>query len=70
MLQLFTYVHSLWLAALPDRDEQGQASAEYALVVLGAAAIAVLVAAWAGSTDRIGQLFDFVLDKVKGKAGK
>jgi hypothetical protein len=69
MVQLVTYLQSIWVWLWPRRSEHGQASAEYALVVLGAAAIAMLVATWAGSTHRIGDLFDFVLDKVRGKAG-
>lgn len=47
-----------------EGDERGQASAEYALVLLGAAAVALLVVAWATKTDRIGKLLDSVLDKI------
>ena len=43
-------------------DEGGQASAEYALVLLGVAAVALLVSAWAARTDGIGRLFDAVMD--------
>ena len=50
-------------------DERGQASAEYALVLLGAAAVALLIVAWATKTDLIGKLLDAVMkaitDKVK-----
>ena len=45
----------------------GQATTEYALVLLGAAVIALLVVAWAtdgGGAGRIGQLFDTVLTNV------
>ncbi|MDZ7679431.1 MAG: DUF4244 domain-containing protein [Acidimicrobiales bacterium] len=45
-------------------DERGQSTAEYALVILGAAAVAALLAAWAGQTNKIGQLLDAVLDKI------
>ena len=48
-------------------DERGQTSAEYALVLLGAAAIALLIVAWATNTDLIGKLFDLVLDTITGK---
>lgn len=48
------------------RDDSGQATAEYALVLLGVAAIAMLVLAWAGQTDRITGLFDAVLDSITG----
>ena len=47
----------------------GQSTAEYALVLLGAAAIAVLVISWATDTNLIGKLFDFVIGKVIGRAG-
>ena len=47
----------------PDhRRERGQATAEYALVLLGAAAVAMLLVAWATQTDAIGGLLDGVLD--------
>jgi Flp pilus assembly pilin Flp len=65
--QLFTYVTAL--AGRRAHDERGQASAEYALVLLGAAAIALLIVAWATKSDLIGKLFDAVIkaitDKVK-----
>jgi hypothetical protein len=44
--------------------QEGQTSAEYALVLLGAAGIALLVGVWAGQTDKIGELFDSVFDGV------
>jgi len=47
--------------------EGGQATVEYALVLLGAAVVALLVVAWAtdgGGTGRIGELFDSVIDTV------
>ena len=45
-------------------SERGQTTAEYALVLVGAATIAMLVIAWAGSTSRIGSLLDAVLRSV------
>ena len=47
-------------------NDRGQATAEYALLILAAASIALLVIAWATSTGRIGQLFDAVIDSVIG----
>lgn len=47
--------------------ERGQATVEYALVLLGAAVVALLVVAWAtddGGSGRIGELFDSVIDNV------
>ena len=46
------------------RDERGQASAEYALVVLGAAFVAFLFVTWAQKSNKIGKLLDAVLDHV------
>lgn len=53
---LFKY---LWRAT-----QAGQTTAEYALVLLGAATIAMLLTAWAGQTNRLGSLFDAVLRSV------
>jgi hypothetical protein len=44
--------------------DAGQTSTEYALVLLGAAGVALLLGAWAGQTDKIGSLFDAVFDGV------
>ncbi len=49
--------------------EEGQATVEYALVVLAAAAIALLVIAWAARTGKIGLLFDLVFDRVLAATG-
>lgn len=46
------------------RGEAGQTTAEYALVILGAATVAVLVLAWATKTTKIGKLLDAVVDSV------
>ncbi len=49
------------------RRDAGQATTEYALVMLGAAAVALLVVTWAtagGGAGRIGRLFDRVIDAV------
>ena len=45
-------------------DERGQTSAEYALVLLGAASIALLVAMWAKDTNKVGDLLDAIFDNV------
>ena len=44
--------------------EAGQTTAEYALVLVGVAAIALLVVAWATQTDAVGRLLDAVLDSI------
>lgn len=56
-----------WLAARVRTTERGQATAEYALVLLGAAAVAVLVVGWAARTGKIGDLLDSVFDQLLGK---
>ncbi len=48
------------------RDERGQTSAEYALVLLGAATVALLIALWAKQTDKLGKLLDTIFDNVTG----
>ena len=52
------------------QDDEGQATTEYALILLAAAVIAVLVITWAtagGGAGRIGDLFDSVFDGVLDK---
>jgi Flp pilus assembly pilin Flp len=52
------------------KDDEGQATTEYALILLAAAVIAVLVITWAtagGGAGRIGDLFDSVFDGVLDK---
>ena len=58
----------------PDTDtdsesvrDRGQATTEYALVMLAAALVALLVVAWAtagGGAGKVGRLFDRILDEV------
>ena len=52
------------------RDERGQATTEYALVLLAAALVALLVVAWAtagGGAAKIARLFNRVIDSVIDK---
>lgn len=46
------------------RNDRGQATAEYALVLLAAAALAGLALAWATRTDAVGRLLDAVLESI------
>jgi len=57
-----------WRLRLANGDQTGQASTEYALVLLGAAAVALLVTGWATHTDKIRHLLDAVLDQVLRRA--
>ncbi len=45
-------------------DERGQSTAEYALVLLGAAGVALLLIAWATKTGKVTRLLDGVIDRV------
>ncbi len=49
------------------RREDGQASAEYALVILAAAAIALVLIAWAKSSGKLPAFFDKVIDNLMGQ---
>jgi hypothetical protein len=46
--------------------DAGQTTAEYALVLIGAAAIAALLITWATKTDLVGNLFGWVMERVMG----
>ena len=50
--------------APPARAERGQGTVEYALILLGAAAVALAVVAWVSRTDLIGRLFDTVVGRI------
>lgn len=51
----------------PANEDSGQTTAEYALVLVGVAAIALLIVAWAADTNKIGRLLDSVLDSILDK---
>lgn len=54
----------------PDRGDAGQATAEYALVLLGAALVALLLVTWAtggGGAGKIGALLDTVVDSITSR---
>ena len=62
-------LNPLWIRALTFlRREEGQTTAEYALVILAAAAVAVVLIAWARSSGRLPAFFDQVIDQVIGDA--
>ncbi len=60
MLQLLSNA-LLSLLRRADRSHSGQSTAEYALVMIAAAAIAGLVLTWAKHTNLIGGLFNTVV---------
>ena len=45
-------------------DDRGQSTAEYALVLLGAAGIALLLMTWATKTDKVTHLLNGVVDSL------
>jgi len=55
------------VASRRRRDEGGQATAEYALVLLGAAAVAVTLVNWAGG-GHIAHFFDVIFEKLMAAA--
>jgi len=73
MLRTLVSLHVLALVTT-DRirrrlaDDRGQSTAEYALVLLGAAGVALLLVAWATKTDKVTKLLNAVLDNVLGDA--
>ncbi len=64
-----SFVLELWVRASSIlRREEGQTTAEYALVILAAAAVAVVLIAWARSSGKLPAFFDQVIDQVIGDA--
>ena len=63
LLRLLTNLHT-WLAQ--RRSDRGQATAEYALILLGAAAVAMLLVSWVTKTNRIANLLDAVFRHITG----
>ena len=48
--------------------EEGQTTAEYALVILAAAAVAVVLIAWARSSGKLPAFFDKIIDQITTSA--
>jgi hypothetical protein len=77
MLALLARLHAALLmltdpapASRRGRGDRGQATTEYALVLLAAALVALLVIAWAtagGGAARVARLFNRVIDSVIDK---
>ncbi|MGZ4677211.1 MAG: DUF4244 domain-containing protein [Acidimicrobiia bacterium] len=64
MRRLFNALRGLAGRVRETVTEAGQTTAEYALVILGAAAIGTLVLTWATKSHVIGKLFDTVIGKI------
>jgi hypothetical protein len=71
LLTLVVRLHAAVLARTDRlRGESGQATTEYALVLLAAALVGLLVVGWAtagGGAAKVGRLFDRVIDSVAQK---
>ena len=70
MLSVFVSLHCYLHAALSQarrHDDRGQTTAEYALVLLGAAGVALVLVAWAAKSGKITGLLDAVIDQVLSK---
>lgn len=61
-MKFITRLHSYMITR--DLNEEGQSTAEYSLVIVGAAAVAGLLIAWADGTGAIGSLFDKVIKSI------
>jgi hypothetical protein len=64
---LWLQVNAARVARRVSRTERGQATAEYALVLLGAAAVAVLLMGWAAKSGKIAELLNAVFNTVTRK---
>lgn len=66
MIRMFLTMQTRIEAVLRG-DDRGQTTAEYALVMLGAAGVAMLLLGWATKSGAIGKLFDVVLSGIVGR---
>ena len=73
MLHAYVWVHAfldermrsaLRIGRTGLRGERGQTTAEYALVILAAAAIAVVLITWARSSGKLPAFFDHIIDTI------
>ncbi len=51
------------------QTDQGQATAEYALVIVAAAVVAVALISWASGSDVLPDFFSSVVNRIRGMAG-
>jgi Flp pilus assembly pilin Flp len=62
LLSLYVRLRTLFVR------EEGQTTAEYALVILAAVAVAVVLIAWARSSGKLPAFFDKIIDDVSNSA--
>lgn len=65
-LRICTALVTLCDLARRRGDQRGQTTAEYALVLVGAAAVAVLLLTWATGSGKIAWLLDKMVDTIAG----
>lgn len=63
-LRICSALHSYGGSVRHRMDDRGQTTAEYALVLVGAAAVAVLLLTWATGSGKIAWLLDKMVDTV------
>ena len=63
---MFEFFLRAWIAVVhpTEPSEAGQSTAEYAIVMIAAAAIAGLVLMWANKTNVVSTLFNGVIKKI------
>ena len=66
VIALLARIHTM--RVVDEAGEDGQTTAEYALVILAAAAVAVVLIAWARSSGKLPAFFDDIIDQVAGSA--
>ena len=54
-------------SSMGQRSDSGQTLPEYALVIVGAAALATLLLTWVSNTDMLGSWLDSVIENVIGR---
>jgi Flp pilus assembly pilin Flp len=68
MLWLFVRLRGWFSRRSASGAERGQTTAEYALVILAAAAVAIVLIAWARSSGKLPAFFDKIIDDITNKA--
>lgn len=71
LLRAYVHIQTAFTIGVDDRlGDDGQATTEYALILLAAALVGLMVVAWAtagGGAARISRLFNSVIDSVIDK---
>jgi uncharacterized membrane protein YadS len=70
MLRIVVLLHTVAIGHRSSNrrhGDSGQTLPEYALVIVGAAALATLLLTWVSNTDMLGSLLDSVIENVIGR---